>query len=136
MVGQVDHRLEDRAYRAWAYLVAQACRVEGARGVRRPAGPLDELIEEGLGVVRMCDNLPAHKAVVRGEVAFDVDEAQDPVRLLVCQQEPGEATHGVPDEMEAVYPDLPKDRACGVDQKRHRYPRQVPQVVLPHPGAS
>src|SRR6188472_2570025 len=86
------------------------------------AGPFDEVVKEALGVAGgMGEDLPAQEAVFRGEVALDVDEAQDPTWVLVCQQQPGQAAHGMPDKVEA--PDSRLSQHClgGLDQERDGY---------------
>jgi len=73
----------------------------------------------------MGEDLPAQEAVFRGDVALDVDEAQDATWILVCQQQRGQATHGMPDEVEAPDSRVSQHRLGGLDQERYRYFRPV-----------
>src|SRR5215472_1582271 len=122
MVGQVNHRLEDPAHRGGAYFVAKAGRVKRAGIERCPPGPVDEVVEEALGVVRrMGEDLPAQEAVFGGDVALDVGEAQDPAWILVGQQQRGQAAHGMPDQVETPDSGSLQHSLGGLYQERYRY---------------
>src|SRR6516164_6808610 len=79
----------------------------------------------------MRDDLTAQEAIFRGDVALDVDEAQDTGWLLVCQQHGGQPAHGMPDAVETSDPALFQDRPRGLHQERYRYFRQVLTGGLP-----
>jgi hypothetical protein len=88
--------------------------------------PLGELGEEAGRVwVRVVDDLPGQETVLGCDVAFDVDEADDPFRLLVGEQQRGEATHRVPDDVEPVDAHRGEHGRRGGDQERDRDGRQV-----------
>jgi hypothetical protein len=89
------------------------------------AGPFDEVVEEAVGVRRVREDLPAQEAVLGGDVALDVDEAQDAARVPVCQQQRGQATHGAPDQVEPLDPGQSQDRLGCVDEERDGDLRQV-----------
>ena len=120
VVREIDHRLEDSAYRTGTYLVAQVHREQGARGGVRTAGPFDEVVEEAIVVGGMREDLPAQEAVFGGEVAFDVGEAQDTVWFLVRQHQRGQAAHRMPDQVETPDVCVVQESLRVLDQERDR----------------
>ncbi|MCY1546575.1 hypothetical protein D9M68_825770 [compost metagenome] len=90
------------------------------------AGALDEVVEETLGIFPdVIVDLPAEKAVFRGDIAFDIDEAQHPLRMLVGQHQRGEATHGMADQVEALDTEVLQQRQGGVQQQGNADAREV-----------
>ena len=77
------------------------------------------------------DDLSAQEAVFRRDVALDVDEAQNAGRIVMGQEQPGQPTHGVADEVEALDPQLSQDSLCRLHQERDGDLRQVVARGLP-----
>lgn len=81
----------------------QACRIQRAGECGGVSGALDEVVEEALGAVaRVVHDLPAEETVLRRDIAFDVDEAQDPARVRMGQHQRRQPAHRVADEVEAA----------------------------------
>jgi len=79
----------------------------------------------------MREDLPAQEAVFRDDVALNVDEAQDPAWILVCQLQRGQATHRMPDEVETLDPGALQYSPGGLYQERYRYFRHLLAGGLP-----
>lgn len=78
------------------------------------ADPLDEGGEERSGVDGgMLDDLTRQEAVLRRDVALDVEEAQHPVGVPVRQHEAGQPAHRMAREMEPPDP----ERVAGADRR-------------------
>ncbi|MNT31767.1 hypothetical protein D3C72_1676160 [compost metagenome] len=50
----------------------------------------------------MIVDLPAEEAILGRDVALDVDETQHALWSGICEHQPGQAPHGVTDQMESV----------------------------------
>lgn len=82
----------------------------------------------------MCDNLAAEEAIFWREIAFDIHETADAAGQTPGQQQCGEPTHRVTDEMKLV--DLLGVQQCcrRCNQERNRQSRQVTAIALTAPG--
>lgn len=94
MIRQMHHRLENWPHSAGTYSRAQCARVQRTRVGLRPPSAIDKFLEESFKVIRReGEDLPAEEAVLWGEIALDVHEAEDAVVVLMCEHESGKAAH-------------------------------------------
>ena len=73
----------------------------------------------------MVEDLPTEEAVLRSDVALDVDEAEYPPRVRVSQHQGREPSHRMAHKVEGLEPDALEHGPRRLHQERDRYLRQV-----------
>ena len=87
MLGQVDHGREDRCHGAGLNLVGDACGIQCARRVLGFPDPVDEILDEFLGIGDgVVEHLARQEAILGRQVPFDVNEGGDSIGVAVGEE--------------------------------------------------